>query len=209
MPVLSQIIIATLASLFSFQIVSADTTTSVPSFTFGSSSQVFSNGYTPPVSPTFTLTAVFTSDASAEAAAASKASATAQVSSGATVRYDQPKNIYLSKMCKPVSNKGGPDQLFPCNKAFALMARCILGDDYANNATKGIAPPHPLPQARSSDEQHQCLCPGGKGQDYFQNYEGYADSASFSRSLTNLNQMQQVSRTPWRATNKRWPSYRV
>ena len=153
--------------------VAADSSISVPTFTFGHFSDIYPSGYTPPPSPTMTLTGVFASQASVESEAASKASATGQASSGSLRGDGSPKNLYLNKVCQPLSGKGVPDQAFPCNRAITLVSACVFGDEFAKNASNAIAPPSPPPKERSSEDQQQCLCPGGKGQDYFQYYAGY------------------------------------
>ena len=143
---------------------------SVSSFSYGDFSEIYPSGYTLPPSPS--LTGVFASEASAEAAAASKASSAAQPSGSSIDEHLSPKNVYLEKMCSPISGKGVPDQDYPCNRAVTLASTCVYGDEYANSSTRGVAPPYPPPKDRNAKDQQQCLCPGGKGQDYFQFYIG-------------------------------------
>ena len=171
MPLLSPSLFATVSLLFfSFHPISADSA-SVPTFTYGHFSDIYPSGYTPPPSPT--LTGIFASEASAESVAASKASATTATSNWPSYGEESPKNLYLDSMCQPISDNGVPDQAFPCNRAATLVSTCVFGEEYAKNATMAIAPPSPPPEERSPADQQRCLCPGGKGQDYFQYYEGY------------------------------------
>ena len=168
------------ASILSFSLLLdcsfAASSPSVSSFSYGDFSDVYPSGYTLPPSPS--LTGIFASEASAEAAAASKASSAAQASSSSVDEHLSPKNMYLDKMCSPISSKGVPDQDYPCNKAVTLASTCVYGEDYANKSTRGVAPPYPPPKDRSAKDQQQCLCPGGKGQDYFQFYIGWVTRRS-------------------------------
>ena len=179
-----QSLLASLSLLFLLlNFILADTA-SVPTFTYDHFSDIYPSGYTPP--PTPTLTGIFASEASVESVAASKASATATASSEVSYGDESPKNLYLDRMCQPISDKGVPDQTFPCNKAVTLVSTCLYGEEYASNVTMGIAPPSPAPKERSPADQHKCLCPRGRGQDYFQYYEGYISSVLLCLPVTNV-----------------------
>ena len=130
-----------------------------PSFAFGAFSSIYPSGYTTPAPLPVETSTLTRSPAS---------------TSSRSVTHSDAKGSYLRSMCAPQNashpTASEPDQRFPCNRVSNSTYTCIYNatvQEVEESTEEGSGLREVSPQ-----EQQECLCPGGKGNRIWEDFEG-------------------------------------
>lgn len=127
---------------------------SAPAFTYQAFSEAYPSGYTLATTPFIKISARSSAIPTSSDSRASRPSESARAS-------------YVKSMCAPYYDL---NLSFPCNRVANTSRTCVYNatlDDIANARNGG-----PRLRPNSPQEQHDCLCPGGKGENYWEYIEG-------------------------------------